>query len=72
MQQPMQFQKTYKHRNTGKWWLPKEMRMEERKSVQKLFNGWAGRIGTLSYGHTITGGDYVENIKRHKASWCLQ
>jgi hypothetical protein len=65
------FELNKKPRNTGKWWLPKELRIQERRKVQKLFNGWTARIGKTDHrtGEVFTGGHYLETLRKHEASW---
>lgn len=69
----MQFGRNKKPRNTGKWWLSRNQRLQERKAVQKLFRDWTKRINKPYWNGTkqaiFTGGDYLENLRRHEASW---
>jgi hypothetical protein len=75
-----------KARHTGKWWLSRQQRLEERASVQRHFALW--RQATSAHGATrtrttpdgepethvvkLTWPEYVDHVQKHEASWMGQ
>jgi hypothetical protein len=74
-----------KKRNTGKFWLSRQQRLEERASVRRHFAMW--RQATHPLGakrehvnadgsveiHTVklTWKEYADHVRKHKASWLV-
>jgi hypothetical protein len=71
-------------RNTGQWWLPRQMRLEQRASVKRHFEMWreaTTQWGAIRYRINADGeqeqwrlhidpADYVKAMRKHKQSWC--
>ena len=72
-----------KKRNTGKFWLSRQQRLEERASVKRHFAMWrqatyplgAKRERTYADGSVafytikLTWKEYADHVRKHKQSW---